>query len=209
MFDYYVHLRRDSQLPVLPIGLFLRVGLEGIGWDAYEEFFWEHRLLRFEYAYVGLPALDAERYATGEHLLGVALSTLMRVPPERRVELHAEALKRIAAARENDFRRFLLAECLEAYGQLDETQRQRLQALLTTEQFQEVRPLMITTYERGMMEGRIAERRETALRLLEARFGPPGPEVKKRLEALTPEQLQQLTLDLLKAQSLKELHLED
>jgi hypothetical protein len=48
MFEYYVQLRRDSQLPVLPIGLFLRVGLDGIGWDAHEEYFWEHRLLRFE-----------------------------------------------------------------------------------------------------------------------------------------------------------------
>src|SRR5262249_43848844 len=84
MFEYYGQLRRGSQLPVLPIGLFLRVGLDGIGWDAYEESFWEHRLLRFEYAYVGLPALDAEPYATGEHLLGVALSVLMRVPAERR-----------------------------------------------------------------------------------------------------------------------------
>jgi hypothetical protein len=81
MFEYYVQLRRDTQLPVLPIGLFLRVGLDGIGWDAYEEQFWEQRLLRFEYAYVGLPALDAEAYASGENLLGVALSALMRVPP--------------------------------------------------------------------------------------------------------------------------------
>src|SRR5262249_47837919 len=48
MFEYYVQLRRDLQLPVLPIGLYLRVGLEGIGWDAYEEHFWEHRILRFE-----------------------------------------------------------------------------------------------------------------------------------------------------------------
>ena len=29
MFEYYVQLRRDTQLPVLPIGLFLRVGLDG------------------------------------------------------------------------------------------------------------------------------------------------------------------------------------
>src|SRR5215831_8914984 len=27
MFEYYVQLRRESRLPVLPIGLFLRVGL--------------------------------------------------------------------------------------------------------------------------------------------------------------------------------------
>ena len=38
--DYYVQLRRDTGLPVLPIALFLRVGLDGIGWDTYEEYFW-------------------------------------------------------------------------------------------------------------------------------------------------------------------------
>ena len=66
MFEYYVLLRRDLGLPVLPIGPFLRVGLDGVGWDAYEEFFWEHRLLRFEYAYVGLPALDGQQNDRGE-----------------------------------------------------------------------------------------------------------------------------------------------
>jgi hypothetical protein len=111
MFLYYTQLRRDSNLPVLPIALYLRVGLDGIGWDAYEEYFWDHRLLRFEYAYVGLPALQAEDYANGEHLLGVALSALMRTPRDRRVELHAESLKRIALSGDNDWRRFLLTEC--------------------------------------------------------------------------------------------------
>ena len=78
MFDYYIQLRRDTGLPVLPIALFLRVGADGIGWDAYEEHFWEQRIIRFEYAYVGLPALDGEQFVTGENLLGVALSALMR-----------------------------------------------------------------------------------------------------------------------------------
>jgi hypothetical protein len=40
MFDAYVHLRRHHRLPVLPIGIFLRVGLDGIGMDVYEEHFW-------------------------------------------------------------------------------------------------------------------------------------------------------------------------
>jgi hypothetical protein len=34
-----------------------RLHRRGVGWDAYQEHFWEHRLVRFEYAYVGLPAL--------------------------------------------------------------------------------------------------------------------------------------------------------
>ena len=72
--------------------------------------FWEQRIVRFEYAYVGLPALDGEPYATGENLLGVALSALMRQPAERRAELYAQGLKRIAGSGENDYRRFLLVE---------------------------------------------------------------------------------------------------
>ena len=166
MFEYYIQLRRDTGLPVLPIALFLRVGLDGIGWDAYEEHFWEQRIVRFEYAYVGLPALDGEPYATGENLLGVALSALMRLPADRRAELYAEGLKRIAGSGENDYRRFLLAECLEAYAELDEAQKERLQALLHTEAYREVEPLMKTTYERGI------ERHRTRHRAGRAAVGP-------------------------------------
>jgi hypothetical protein len=64
---------------------------------------------------------------------------------------------------------------------------------------------MITTYERG----RIAGWRETTLCLLEGKFGPLSPEVKQRVEALSPEEVWQLALDILKAESLKELRLED
>ena len=60
MFDYYELLRRQYGLPVLPIALYLRVGLDGIGWDVYEEKYWDRRLLAFEYAYVGLPGLEGE-----------------------------------------------------------------------------------------------------------------------------------------------------
>ncbi|MGO9469949.1 MAG: DUF4351 domain-containing protein [Isosphaeraceae bacterium] len=216
MFEYYVQLRRDTGLPVLPIALFLRVGLDGIGWDAYEEHFWEQRIIRFEYAYVGLPSLDGEPYATGENLLGVALSALMRLPPDRRAELYAEGLKRIAGSGENDFRRFLLAECLEAYAELDNAQKERLKALLDTETYQEVEPLMKTTYERGIEQGieRGIEQgieqgeRRSALRLMEAKFGPLSAKVKQQVEALSSEALAQLQLDVLKAEALEELRLE-
>jgi hypothetical protein len=205
MYEYYTQLRRDTGLPVLPIALFLRVGLEGIGWDAYEEHFWEQRIVRFEYAYVGLPALDGQQYATGENLLGVALSALMRLPADRRTELYAEGLKRIAGSGENDYRRYLPDECLEAYAELDEAQKERLQTLLHTEAYQEVEPLMKTTYERGIQQGE----RRSALRQLEAKFGPLSPKVQQQVEALSSEALARLQLDLLKAQALEELGLRD
>ena len=127
----------------------------------YEERFWGQRVVRFEYAYVGLPAVPGEPYATGENLLGVALSALMRLPDDRRAELYAEGLKRIAGSGENDYRQFLLAECLEAYSELDDAQKERLHALLHAETYREVEPLMKTTYERGIEDG--IERTETLL----------------------------------------------
>ena len=49
----------------------------------------------------------------------------------------------------------------------------------------------------------------SALRQLEAKFGPLSANVKQRVEALSPEGLAQLQIDLLQAQSLKELRLQD
>jgi hypothetical protein len=79
MFHSYVYLRDEYGLPVLPIALYLKVGLDGIGVDVYEEKFWEFRPVHFEYLYVGLPALDAVEYVQGENWLGVTLASLMRI----------------------------------------------------------------------------------------------------------------------------------
>ena len=44
---------------------------------------------------------------------------------------------------------------------------------------------------------------------MEAKFGPLSLKVKQQVEALSPEALAQLQLDLLKAQALEELRLDD
>jgi hypothetical protein len=57
--------------------------------------------------------------------------------------------------------------------------------LLTTEKYQEVRPIMITTYERGLSEGILRGERQLALSLLESEFGHLSVEAKRRLETLS------------------------
>lgn len=130
MFPYYEPLRRRHDLPVLPIGLYLRVGLQGVGWETYLERFWEHQLVRFDYPYVGLQALDADRYLRQENWLGVALAALMRVPRERRIELAGEALERIVHCPENVYRKTLLCECVSAYLPTDEEQRRQFEDMV-------------------------------------------------------------------------------
>ncbi len=129
MFHSYVNLRNKYRLPVLPIGLFLNVGLNGIGIDFYEEHFWEFQAVKFQYLYVGLPALDGIQYVLGDNWLGVALSALMRIPRERMAWLGAEALRRITQAPLNDQQRFLLGECVQAYLPLDDEQQQEFQTI--------------------------------------------------------------------------------
>jgi hypothetical protein len=224
MHSYYEQLRRKHGLPVLPIALYLRVGLDGIGWDVYQEKYWDQTLVSFSYAYVGLPGLDGEQYVAGEQLLGVALTALMRVPPARRAAVHAEALRRLAEARENEYRRYLLLECLEAYATLDEAQAQELEALLRTERYQGAQAMAMTTFEKGVQAGLqqaqttfekgkqagLQEGRRTTLeKQLEARFGPLSPSAQQRLDSLSTERLEALALALLKARSLQELGLED
>ena len=182
MFDYYWMMRSRHRLPVLPIGLYLRVGLDGVGWDVFQETFWERRLVHFEYPYVGLPALDAERYVAGDNWLGVALSALMRIPEERRVWLRAEALRRSVACPESPMRRFLLCEVVQAYLPLEGPQLEEFNHLLVTEKYAGVRPMATTWYEQGLEQGleqgqrrHAAKADRAAIRAAQSGgFGTPG-----------------------------------
>jgi hypothetical protein len=206
MFDAYVQLRRRHGLPVLPIGLYLRVGLQGIGIDVYEEHFWSLRPVHFEYLYVGLPALDAVEYVQGDNWLGVALAALMKIPADRVAWLGAEALRRIQAAPLSDQQRFLLGECVQAYLPLDEAQQREFERLVAGEAYQGVQAMNTTWYEKGIEKGIEKGRRESLRELLEERFGALSPAVLARLDGLPAEHLPAMKAVLI-ANSLEELGL--
>lgn len=215
MFDYYWMLRARYRLPVLPIGLFLRVGLEGVGWDAFEESFWERRLVHFEYPYVGLPALDAEHYLRGDNWLGVALAALMRVPDDRRAWLKAEALRRLVECPENELRRFLLCEVVQAYLPLEGPQLEEFNHLLTTPKYGAAMKVQATWFEeglekgleQGLEQGEVRGQRKLLRRQLEKKFGPLSPEAVRRLENWPAERLEEVGLAYTDARSLDELGL--
>jgi hypothetical protein len=209
---FYNQLRQRHQLPVLPVALYLRVARDGIGWDVYEEFFWEQRVLHFEYAYIGLPALDAETYVRGDNLLGVALSALMRVPEEKRAWLRAEAERRILKSSETPAHQYLLQECVAAYLPLSAEQLREYEQLLANEPFREVKLMQLTLNEM-MLERRVAERvaereRESLRMALEARFGPLTPGVRQRVDAIPAERLRDVLLQVVKGKSLQEMGLD-
>jgi hypothetical protein len=70
---------------------------------------------------------------------------------------------------------------------------------------------MVTSYERGKLEGKLEARREIVIQQLEARFNSLPVAIQMRVAEMNLEQLRQLLTNLIKAptSSLKELHLED
>jgi len=202
--SYYYHFLRDKhRLPVLPIVLYLKVGFDGIGVDHCVERLWDLEVARFQYLYVALPGLDGVEYVEGENWLGVALSALMRIPPDRVAWLGAEALRRLAEAPLSEQKRFLLGECVQAYLPLDENQSREYENLLQSEPYAGVRAMNQTIYEKGLEKGRL----DLVRSLIEERFGPVSEAIRQDLERLSAEQLRRLALKIGTADSLAELDL--
>ncbi len=150
---YYHHLRDKYRLPVLPIALYLSVGMEGIGEDTVIEYFGTMEVMRFRYLYVGLKSLDALEYSRGDNWLGVALSALMKAERDQWPILGADALLRLADAPVNEYQKFLLSDCLQAYLTLDEAGQELFERITKAEPYSRIVPMNKTPYDNGMDNG--------------------------------------------------------
>jgi len=131
--EYNRDLQRTYELPVISLGLYLRVALDGRGFDAYEETIFEDTGLRFQWRYLGLPGLEAEEHVAGDNWLGVALSALMQMAPGRRAWVAAEAMRRLLEAPLKREDKAYLCECVQAYLPLTPDQRVAFNQLLQRE----------------------------------------------------------------------------
>jgi hypothetical protein len=208
---YFIHLRDAYGLPVLPIVLYLKVGLDGIGVDAFQESFWDLDVLTFRYLYVGLPGLDAIQYAEGDNWLGVALFALMRIPRDQIGRLGREALQRLNRAPLTELQRYLLAECLVHYLSLDDANRKALEEELGRNADERTAAMSKSFLDRardeGAVQGRHAALVEIAEAVLDKKFGPLPPGMIDRLRAMSSDELRALAPAVVTATSLKELGL--
>jgi Domain of unknown function (DUF4351) len=225
MYEYGYHLTHILNLNVLPVAVYLRVGLDGRGRDVYQTEVLGRTPLHFEYDYVGLPALPGADYLARGNLLGQALSALMNWPRQERARAAVEALERIVGSAEAPRRKMLLCDTVNAYAPLDDAQRVELAGLLREPQRKEVAMTVKTWFEegvekglekglekgreQGMEKGLQTGQRQILLALLEEQFGPLSETARQRLEARPAEQLTDLGRRLLHGESLAELGLED
>lgn len=207
MFRSYANLRDRYDLPVLPVAVYLRVGLEGLGTEQYQEFYGSLDVLTFKYHYVGLPKLDALEYLQ-KNDLGAALSSLMGTPKERRASVVVTAAKQIAKLPEDDERRFLLAELLSAYIDFSPDEKQEFEHLLQLDENREAREMSATFFEQGLERGLEQGQRKVVLALLEDRFNSLNPETVERVRQWPADDLTELARRIPHAKSLSELGLE-
>ncbi len=203
LWEHYCHLRVVHELPVLPVAVFLRVGLDGIGVDTHVETFGDLEVVTFRYLYVGLPRLDAVQYVEGEKLLGVGLTAFMDIPDAEATRLAGRAIERIAGSQADDMTRFLLAECIESYLPVPPTHEKLLETIMASSTNEGLKALRMTTFDRGAHASRL----ETAKELLAQKFGHYPPEVDTQLETMNFRDLSKVVSGILKAASLRDLGL--
>ena len=190
---YYLHLRERYGLPVLPIVLYLKVGMEGIGIDTVVERIVDFEPLTFRYLYVGLPGLNAEPFLRGENPLGIALSALMKIPREKILEWGVEALRRIDGLSLTEQKRYLLGDCVEAYIDVDDSTLAAFHNRLERNATGRLKPMNKTRVElaeergeqkgrqEGRQEGLILATRAVLRELLEAKYGSIPEELENEI----------------------------
>ena len=212
---YINRIDEKFDLPVLPIAVYLNVRGDGIGWQTRELTCWGHTIVSYHFPYIGLPALDGAQFAESLNPVALALTGLMNVSPADRARIKAEALWRMEKLKLDLRQKALLANSVEAFTVLNVEQRAEFDELLKSSRFQKVRVMQKTIYEeyaeryaeRVEQSAEQRGRRSLAERILKSRFGALPAKSRRRLEALSVEQLEQLAERIVSAESLADLGL--
>lgn len=221
MFDYYSYLRLRHRRPILPVAVFLNLGMDGLGVDSFSEFHGSLAVVVFQYLYVGLKALEAETYLSGDNPLPKALVGLMKCRRDARATtkvLAADAIRKLAP---NEWQRYLLLDCLDAYLSLTPAETVQFEELMAAEPYQETKHVIQSIFDKAREEGRrqgrddgLEEGREETLRavvesLMTDRWGAVPASIQHRLRELSPSELQALVTRIWRVSSRAELGLGD
>ena len=203
LWEHYCHLRVIHELPVLPVAVFLRVGLDGIGVDTHVETFGDLEVVTFRYLYVGLPRLDAVQYVEGEKMLGVGLTAFMDIPEAEATRLAGRAIERIASSNSDDYTKYLIAECIQAYLPVPPTHEGMFMSIINAPAGEGLKPLRRTWTDLAV----VAELVEVAKEQLTEKFGSLPPGAVAKMEAMYPREIRAVLSGLIKAASLQDLGL--
>jgi len=214
--SYYMQIRLRHGRPIVSLLLCLRGGRPAVHAEVVADVVLGWETARFQYHSFSLQKSQAEDFLARDQPLAWALAALMRSETMSRAEHKLACLRRIAAVRLDELRRFLLVNCVETYLQLEGRDAEELEALQAPGNAEEVRAMRMTWAEQlkkeglaqGLEQGREQGFRQALLRQLGARFGPLTDDVTQRVEAIhSAERLNQIAEQILVANSLEEMGL--
>jgi predicted transposase YdaD len=222
-YNRLVRLRRGQ--PVWTVVLYRRGGPPGLRAEVHRERWLRREICRFCYTSFGLSGASAESFLRRRNPLAWGFAAQMRWRTGSLAERRLACLRRIARARGlSEVQRFLLANVVQSYLQLNGRAAESFERLLGEPRHREVRTMIMTWADqkeaegrrKGLEEGRQERRqeghqqgiRDVVLHLLSRRFSPLPSAVARRVAAIaSAEELTRLADRILDARSLDELGL--
>jgi predicted transposase YdaD len=197
MFEDYGMLRRRHRIPVLPIVVYITGGRGADQWEEYRDQWFDRTIVLFSFLRLRLKGLKAREVVREADPLAAALGVLADRRGADPAVLKATSLDRIARARLDEARQWVLVNFVETYLPLQADAARRYQEMLAREEHQMARQAELTwgdrVREEGREEGRLGEKRAAVLKLLGLRFREVPEDLRRGIERTTAAE----TLDAL------------
>ncbi|WDD36734.1 Rpn family recombination-promoting nuclease/putative transposase (plasmid) [Nostoc sp. UHCC 0926] len=185
MFKYFARLHEKYDLAIYPVVIFSFDEPKRAESQNYHVTFPDLKVLEFQFAAIQLNRLSWRDFLTQYNPVAAALMAKMNIAVSERPQVKAECLRLLTTLRLDPARMQLISGFVDTYLQLDDTEKQVFQAVISTMGLNEREEVMqiVTSWQQ---EGVEIERRETISTLLKVRFGNLDSE----LEAIIPQLMQ-------------------
>ena len=206
MFEYYVLLRLRHRLPVFPIAILPERKVKGFEPETYSEGLFGYEFLNFNYFHIGLKGLLVDDYWDDDNPISWGFASLMDSGQQERLLLLIECYRRVRDGSLNEAEKALLINFIITCFQLTPDEEADFQRLLEQEEYQEVKEMRETYFDKLERQGVVKGMQNILSQLLQTKFGSLSQAVVGRIQAIESEnELTELAKKVVMASSLSEL----
>ncbi|HLK57679.1 MAG TPA: DUF4351 domain-containing protein [Chthonomonadaceae bacterium] len=194
MFDYFSWLRAKHRLPIYPVAIF-SYDEQHLEPDHFRVAILGDNVLSFKYKVIPLNRMPWRKFVRQPNPVATALMTKMRIAPNERWKVKSECLRMLLTLRLDAARSELIWTFAESYLKLsvEETKRYEREIAKLPQEEQETTMQLMTSFKReGIQIGQHDGKETLVIRQLRKRFGEISPEITKRMDALSSDQLDEL-----------------
>jgi hypothetical protein len=187
---------------VVPVVIFLREAAQVVyrlrlGGD-------RHVYLDFCYLRCALAELPFERYRDSDNLVARLTLPSMRYPPQRKVEVYAQAVRGLTALELDPERRLKYLDFIDIYAALDDNERVQYERDYP-EEAQTMSRFAERFRQEGMQQGMQQDEARVLVQLLRLKFGELPDEVRRRIDQADERTLLRWSERVLSASGLDEV----